>query len=444
VPVAQLITVCRGASAVGNPNVGEPGRLVLFIGTARPDEYVPLQRAGIRLGLVRDTSDLNAHPYPFGFHVVLELDFETDPEMVWAQVEMLSRDHSISCVLAPRDMHLKLASECASRLGLTALSPATVALVRDKSRMREQLAAELGTNFAVPYGAVRTLNDALQFSERHGFPLVLKPTSLYHSLYVTPCWTQHDLRKAFALLVEVVPGRQGAQEADALLHVEQFLTGSNHSVDCVALNGRVWPTPVVDVTTGVDLGGCDFHHFSRLVPSRLEAAEAEGIQSLAMRATLALGIMTGIAHVEMLQTPYGPRVIEVAGRMGGNRNRLLANGYGIDLIRAHIDVLGGSVPRLDALWEKPAAIAALYPIRGGILQRYHQIERVERLMSVSEVILTASPGQRVLSAAEGGVQAAMVELVAPTAQQLEADLDALAELRADIFEVAVVESESRP
>lgn len=101
--------------------------------------------------------------------------------------------------------------------------------------------------------------------------------------------------------------RAKAAKTDQLL-LEEFLQGSNHSIDCtIAADGTISSFPIVDVIAGVDIDRGDFHHFARYTPSLLEpdAALKERCHRLAHDAVKALALKGTFAHVEFILTPAG-------------------------------------------------------------------------------------------------------------------------------------------
>src|SRR5206468_362194 len=119
----------------------------------------------------------------------------------------------------------------------------------------------------------------LEAADDLGLPLILKPTNLFNSLWVSFNPTRRGLLENYRAMRAEVPryyagiGQQGKELA---VQAEEFLQGSNHSVDClIDASGHVRTTPVVDVLTGRDIGADDFHHFARITPSALAVPEQE-------------------------------------------------------------------------------------------------------------------------------------------------------------------------
>ncbi|HMA47017.1 MAG TPA: ATP-grasp domain-containing protein, partial [Frankiaceae bacterium] len=343
-----------------------------------------------------------------------------------ARVEAIRATRPVACLVTVFEGHVELAAEVCARLAFPGLTPEAAATVRDKTLMHDRLTVTLGPGPTGRYAAVRGVGDALDFARRTGFPVVVKPRRLHSSMHVTPCRDTAELAAAVTRLQAAVPLFAENGGARAGLHVEEYLVGSNHSVDVVSLGDLAWPTPVVDVVTGADLGDDDFHHFARVTPSALPAEEQQAAMDLAVEAARALRIRPGVAHVELIRTAQGPRVVEVAGRPGGNRHRLLHAGRGIDLCRGYVDVLTGRRPRLHPTRDVPVAVATPYPSRAGVLGGFRGLDRVRGLRGVRSVETRAVVGETVGTPRDGAAPPLSVELVASSRGALMDDLAGLA------------------
>ena len=413
-------------------------RLILFFGSARPGEYDTLLEAGLPLGLLRDTDSPNSRHRPSGFDVLEEMSFGAGVEELVARVAAIAAVRPVSCLPVFFEGHVEAAAEVGAALGLPGLSPVAALAARDKAIMHERLTAVLGETSVARQVAVADHDAAAAFAERVGFPVVVKPRRLHSSLYVTPCHDRAQLDTAVSRLLASVPQWMESGDADTTLLVEEYLEGSNHSVDVVAVAGLAWPTPVVDVVTGADLGMNDFQHFARIAPSALSAEAAAELQELAVRATQALDLSPGVSHVEMIRTAAGPRVVEVGGRPGGNRHRLLYVGHGVDLCRAYVDVLRGRIPDLEPTVGRAVAVATPYPLQSGLFRGFNGLERVSGLRSVRTVSERVAPGDLVGSPRDGSRSPLSVELQAAERHLVTADLARLAEIRRDLFDLVEV------
>ena len=196
----------------------------------------------------------------------------------------------------------------------------------------------------------------------------------------------------------------------------------------MVFDGDVFTTPVVDVLTGKDIGHGDFFHFSRAAPSALPPESQCLLVDLAVRGARAVGIENGVAHVELILTPKGPRLVEIGARPGGNRARLLDLAFGLDLIGAYHDALLGRRPRLSVARALPTAIVSPFPRSAGRFAAATGLARVEELASYMSHRLKVAPGAAIGPASAGYLPACSIELRNPDRLALERDVRRIADI----------------
>ena len=91
------------------------------------------------------------------------------------------------------------------------------------------------------------------------------------------------------------------------------MTGHEVSVEIIAHNGEV---NILAVTDKLTTGAPHFVELGHSQPSMLPPDDLEKIEKVAVRAVKAVGIADGPAHVEIMLTSDGPKMIELGARMG--------------------------------------------------------------------------------------------------------------------------------
>ncbi|WP_282700289.1 ATP-grasp domain-containing protein [Streptomyces sp. CC219B] len=417
--------------------------LVLYFGAVqRPEFYAGLLGSGVALGVLRDSDSIHTLE-PEEFTLIERMPFADGADAVAERVREIGRRWRIEAVLNVDETLVPLWAEVCARLGLPAMSGEAAAAVRSKSEMRRRFARHIGEHASARSAVVTDEEQLLAFAAGTGYPVILKPGNLWGSYFVSRCDDRAELTAAYRRLAATLPGFSAGQritDTPAEILVEEFLTGTNHSVECLVLEDRVWTTPVVDVVTGTDLGGTDFHHFARVTATRLSPAERTRMRDLAAEAVRALGIRRGLAHVEFVHGPTGPRLIEVAGRPGANRAPLLREAYGINLIAGYRDVLRGVAPDVEPVRDGAAAVVTPYPEHAGTLVEYAGLDRVRALPSTAQIDVYKHPGDLVRPRHEGAGSPLRIELRADSPERLLADLDQLRELSEDLFVVRTPEA----
>ena len=192
------------------------------------------------------------------------------------QLKAIQAKWGLRCLINVVEHYVAVCARLTPQLGVAGISLRSAQLCLDKLAMRRRFVERLGARSTGRFQEVQTEEQLRAFAAEVGFPLVLKPTNLSASLFISLNHSLDELLASYRRLVVEVPRyyQQAALKGKELaVQVEEFMAGSNHSIDCwVDAAGRVSATPVVDVLTGKDVGIDDFHHFARITPSRSTAS----------------------------------------------------------------------------------------------------------------------------------------------------------------------------
>ena len=404
--------------------------IVLFLGALRHGEFESLLRRGIPCGALIDSNTKLHLPDLAQFQVVERFDFLRQEAELLHKLREIQAKWGLRCLINVVEHYVAVSARVAPQLGVAGISLRSAQLCLDKLAMRQHFVERIGPQSTGRFQEVQTEEQLRGFAAEVGFPLVLKPTNLSASLFISLNHSLDELLASSRRLVAEVPGyyqRAALKGKQLAIQVEEFMTGSNHSIDCwVDATGRVSATPVVDVLTGKDVGIDDFHHFARITPSQLSREEEAEASRLAMAGAQALDMSTVIGHVEFIQTPAGPRLLEIGARPGGNRIRILEMTYGIDQIFAYYQILCGGSPEMRREKEQPSAIVTPFPRGQGILSSFHGLDRLEKLPTYCYHEVRGRVGQKVGLAKNGFKAPLYIELTAPTRDGVRRDVDRIA------------------
>lgn len=347
----------------------------------------------------------------------------TNKEVLLEAVDALGQ--SFDGVMKVYENYVLPASWIAEHLGVPALPEASAEACTDKFRMRS-LFATAPEKISPAFANVTTEQDVIDFAAAHEFPIILKPANLVKSLLVTKSDDLDELIKNYRHSVELLEStyRQFAPNRQPQLIIEEFLHGSIHSVDAfVDSNG----TPhvleqVVDYRTGYDIGHEDNFHYSRVLPSALSPSDQAALRHCAEIGVRALGIKNSPAHIEIIMTPHGPRIVEIGARSGGYRERMHALANGIDITGAAIDVALGNQPNITATKSEPCAVLELFPKTPGVFDGIENLEKLEKLRSLTYLKIRATDEKYIGKAADGYKMAAIVILHHPDQAVFDEDL----------------------
>lgn len=254
-------------------------------------------------------------------------------------------------------------------LGIKGLPSEAARNFRDKSRMKDVL-----RNAGIPcarHALVREPEEARAFIDRVGFPVVVKPPDGAGGKGTYRLDRQEDLDK-------ILPGLQGGAGGPTLF--EEFVRGTEHSFDCVFVNGEpVWHSISRYTPSPLEVMENDWIQWCVLLPRDISGTEFDSIREAGFAANKALGLRTGLSHMEWFRLANGNIAISEVGARppGAQFSSLLSYAHDVDFYKAW--------PRLVAFGEfdppqRRYAAGAAY-IRGqgrGRVKRIRGIDAIQQ------------------------------------------------------------------
>ncbi|HXV60866.1 MAG TPA: ATP-grasp domain-containing protein [Vicinamibacteria bacterium] len=325
-----------------------------------------------------------------------------DPAGAAERVSRFHALHPLSAIVPVDEESAVVAASISSRLGLPHHGSLAAERARSKHRMREALASA-----AVPsprFRVASTAESPVPLGATLRYPVVLKPVFLSGSRGVVRADDVQSFSEGFQWLCELLSSpelrRRGGEQAELVL-IEDFVPGVEVAVEALLTEGRLQPLALFDKPDPLD--GPYFEETIYVTPSRLDQSVQEDILEVTTRAAEALGLRHGPIHAE-LRLPEGgrPTVIEIAGRsIGGLCSRVLRFGLGLsleELILKH--AIGEDVKGISR--ESRAAGVMMIPIpKRGVLEEVTGLAAAGAVEGVSEVVITAHRGQRLIPLPEG-------------------------------------------
>lgn len=400
--------------------------IILFMGAVRRGEYETLQKRGLPLGILIDKNSRHRMPDFSNFAVADRFDFSRPDEDLVAVVRDIQQRLGIQCLYNVIEFYVAQTATVAAALGIPNLSPASAKLCLDKNLMRNRFQERIGPHAAARFRAVTSEANLLSFANDVGYPVFLQPSNVSASMWATRNPDADTLLANYRAILQEVPQyyhRLGKPGTSLQVSVAEYLEGPNTSIDCLVDHaGQVFTTPAVDVLTGKDVGIDDYHHFARVLPSRLSTRQQEELDRLSIEGCRALDMTSAAAHVEFI----GSRLGEIAARPGGNRARILELAYGIDELFAYYQVLTGQRPTLVSTCRNSAAIISPYPSKNGVLRAINHLDEIPALPGYLYHEVRAQPGDTV-GMAKGGFRAPLyIELLSTSDDDARRGLDRVA------------------
>ena len=102
------------------------------------------------------------------------------------------------------------------------------------------------------------------------------------------------------------------------------------------------------------------------------------------------------AHVEMIVTAQGPKMVELGARMGGDciTTHLVPLSTGIDMVKATIDISLGLYPDIEPKFEQGSAIR-YFQVCPGKIYSIEGINAARKIAGICDIICTKKIGDLV-------------------------------------------------
>ncbi len=326
---------------------------------------------GVRLSLVsqdppeRVPEDLRAILADF-----VQVRDALDPKVIVRAVEELGRrGPKVDLLLGTFEELQVPLGEARDHLGLPGMGASAAENFRNKSRMKDVLRAH-GLPCA-RHALARTEEEAVAFTRLVGFPVIVKPPAGSGSRGTFRIGGEEDLASVL---------RQMPPSPERPTLVEEFVVGEEHSFDAITLDGRlVWHSINHYFPSALEVLREPWIQWCVLLPREVDHPRYDGIRAVAAAALGALGMRTGLSHMEWFRRPDGSvAVSEVGARPPGARFvNLISWAHDFDLFRAWAETV---VFRRFTPRPRPYAAGAAY-LRGqgeGTVRAVRGLEEIAR------------------------------------------------------------------
>lgn len=173
--------------------------------------------------------------------------------------------------------------------------------------------------------------------------------------------------------------------------VEEFMNGPEVSVESMTVNGE---TQILTITDKYITPPPYFVELAHCEPSMLEDKIQEQIKKVTLQAVRAIRLQNGPSHTEIKVTKDGPKVVELAARLGGDfiTSRLVPLSTGIDMVGASVELAAGERIDITRKWNKGAAIRFIQAGEG-VVKKITVPEEVYQLKGVEEIVIYDKAGE---------------------------------------------------
>lgn len=278
------------------------------------------------------------------------------------------------------DMPMRSIAAACERLGLPGITFDTAVKSTDKGEMIKAFEAA-GVEHPW-YFIVRNTDELDSIKTKITYPCISKPTDNSGSRGVMLIESEKELFDSVAYSSK--NGRSGG------VIVEEYMKGPEVSVEIITLEGE---PHVLNVTDKLTTGAPHFVEMGHTQPSSLGAENVGKIRDLAKRAVKAVGIKNGPAHVEIMLTDDGPKMVELGARMGGDciTTHLVPLSTGIDMIEATLRIACGEKPDISPKFNRGSAIR-YFSAKPGIIKAIDGVDTARAVSGVKEISFVKGVG----------------------------------------------------
>lgn len=296
-------------------------------------------------------------------------------------VEVAKRFKPNGIMTLATDMPMRAVAAACRELGLPGISPDTALKATDKAEMIKAFEAH-----GVEHPWYYVVSDRSVFDlivRQASYPCIIKPTDNAGSRGVVLCHDKSELIKGYEYASHESRG--------GTVIIEEYLQGPEFSVEVMVVDGV---PHILQITDKITTGAPHFVEMGHTQPTSQPQNVQEKIKDLACRAVKAVGINVGPAHVEMILTEQGPKMVELGARMGGDciTTHLVPLSTGIDMVAATIKLACGEEADVVSKWKKGAAIR-YFETPVGVLKSIDGVEKAKSILGVEEIYFVHDIGE---------------------------------------------------
>ncbi|MBU0596544.1 ATP-grasp domain-containing protein [Patescibacteria group bacterium] len=406
--------------------------IILFINVASAGSVSSLKKYSRKIGqkfrvaVIRDNKNKNGQKQAgdLGVDILFACNLDNPLEI---EKELLPYRKEFLAVTCRGEANMNIFSKVIPHVPyLKTPTTASVLWSTDKTYMRKMFRAydkSITPKFTI---VSNTKKETIKkIKDKVGFPLIMKPAGLASSLLVTVCYHKEELvnnlRTAFSKIRKIYT--DNSRDTVPKILVEQMMEGEMYSVDAYVNSlGKIYFCPFVHFTSGRSMGFDDFFCYKRNTPTTLKKESIKAGELVAEKAIHALGLRSSTAHVELIKTDDGWKIIELGPRIGGFRVEMYQLSYNIDHSLNDILIRMGKKPIISKKINGYTCALKFYAKKEGRLISLKGINKIQTLKSFKDIKKYKKVGEQCKFAMHGGKGVCDVVLFNKKRPELLADI----------------------
>ena len=281
------------------------------------------------------------------------------------------------------DLPMRSLAAATTKLGLPGISYDTAVKATDKGEMIKAFEA---AGVEHPWFFIlKSKEDLARVSPLITYPCVIKPTDNAGNRGVSFASNEEELLSLYGY------SHDNSHSGDVI--IEEYMEGQEVSVEIIVYHGEVH---ILAVTDKLTQGKPYFVEIGHSEQSQLGIENVAKIKDLATRAVKAIGIDNSPAHVEIMLTKDGPKMVELGARMGGGciTTHLVPLSTGIDMIKSVMNLAMGDVPDVTPKFNKGSALRHITGLEGEIVS-VDGLDAARVVPGVTDVTMLKGVGDKV-------------------------------------------------
>ena len=358
---------------------------------------------------------------------LLTLDFG-DPDRAAEQARAFASTFSVAAVFGVDDDTAIIAASVAAALGLPHVPVSAAHAARDK-HLQRRLLAECGV--PVPAFTAHNIQEPAEAVARGvPYPCVLKPVSLSASRGVMRADSPAQFLRMHARLARILSSPDVATRQEPLGRmaarqylVERFIPGREVALEGLLVDGMLHVLALFDKPDPLD--GPFFEETIYVTPSRLPPDAQRAIAECVASAARAMGLDRGPVHAELRLNNGGVWMIELAARpIGGKCGASLRFGDegAISLEEVLLAHALGRIPPVPPREPGASGVMMIPTPAAGVLHEVRGVDDARCLPYITDVVITAHRGQRLVPIPEGSRYLGFIFACANTPSAIESAL----------------------
>lgn len=358
---------------------------VLFLGA--PIFQSPVIQTAKAMGLYVGAVDINKDAPAFSFADECFVCSIRDEKNVLDIAKEFKPD---GIVIGACDTSVVTAAYVCQKMGLPGHSIDAAVNSTNKVKMLESFQMH---NVPHPIFRVVKREEFNSLSTNLPYPVITKPIDSAGGRGICIVHNASELKDA------VVFSSQAGLSGDIL--IEEYMRGPEVSVEVLVVNGTPY---VLQITDKITSGEPNFYEIGHSQPSTLPNNTKQIIKELASKAVLAVGLYNSPAHVEIIITDQGPKMVELGARLGSDcitTYLLNTSVSGINMAQSAIELALGDEPDVSHYSDSGICVGVRFiPTKEGTLKEINGLDSARASSNVIKLEITGEIGNRYTNATD--------------------------------------------